>query len=66
MDLLKATLSRKGGDAGEKVSVNAEISQPVAFEHDTDDSAVILQLDVTQKRTKLATGSTEGDWSRLC
>ena len=33
MDLLKATLSRKGGDAGDKVPVKARISQPTSFTH---------------------------------
>ena len=59
MDLLKSTLSRKGGDTAEKVSV--EIPQQALSSKDQDlIAAPLMQLDVTQKRSKLVPGSSDG------
>ena len=59
MDLLKSTLSRKGGDTAEKVSV--EIPQQALSYKDQDlIAAPLMQLDVTQKRSKLVPGSSDG------
>lgn len=59
MDLIKSTLSRKGGDTAEKVSVKLRQQAPSSKDQDLI-AAPLMQLDVTQKRTKLVPGSSDG------
>lgn len=59
MDLFKATLTRKGGDAADKVPVMTMYTETTR-DNAHRDSDLILQVDTTQKRTKLATGPADG------